>query len=443
MLDGYKQKISNFKIEPPGLFRGRGEHPKMGKLKRRVNPEDITLNLDKKSPVPPAPPGHKWKAVVHERSVTWLATWHENIAGQNKYIMLNPASKLKGEKDWQKYEKARALHKCVDKIRDNYQLDMKSKDMKTRQKATALYLIDRLALRAGGDKDEDSADTVGCCNLRVEHIRLEEETSSGEECHVVHFDFLGKDSIRYQNTVEIEKRPFKNLKLFQCGPADKKGHDTMKKAGTELFDRLKVQELNTYLQEQMDGLTAKVFRTYNASITLQRQLDEMSSAESFASETVPSKMLTYNRANRAVAVLCNHQRSIPKTFDASMGNLQKKIDERREQVAEAQAKLDEALGAKRGRSRKDSDSPEVEKLRKAHAKQVEMLDKLNVQATDKEENKTIALSTSKLNYLDPRISIAWCKKHGVDVGKVFNKTQREKFQWAIDMVEGMDEEFVF
>lgn len=33
--------------------------------------------------------------------------------------------------------------------------------------------------------------------------------------------------------------------------------------------------------------------------------------------------------------------------------------------------------------------------------------KLEVQATDREENKQIALGTSKLNYLDPRISVAW------------------------------------
>ena len=57
-----------------------------------------------------------------------------------------------------------------------------------------------------------------------------------------------------------------------------------------------------------------------------------------------------------------------------------------------------------------------------------------------EENKEIALGTSKLNYLDPRISIAWCKKHDVPIEKIYNKTQREKFQWAIDMT---DETFVF
>lgn len=32
-------------MEPPGLFRGRGEHPKMGKVKKRVYPRDITINI--------------------------------------------------------------------------------------------------------------------------------------------------------------------------------------------------------------------------------------------------------------------------------------------------------------------------------------------------------------------------------------------------------------
>ena len=66
-------------------------------------------------------------------------------------------------------------------------------------------------------------------------------------------------------------------------------------------------------------------------------------------------------------------------------------------------------------------------------KLVEGLKKLEIQVTDKEENKDIALGTSKLNYLDPRISIAWCKKHKVPIEKIYSKTQRDKFRWAIDM----------
>jgi len=33
LLDGRKEKVGNFRVEPPGLFRGRGEHPRKGSLK--------------------------------------------------------------------------------------------------------------------------------------------------------------------------------------------------------------------------------------------------------------------------------------------------------------------------------------------------------------------------------------------------------------------------
>ena len=46
-MDNHKERIGNFRIEPPGLFRGRGDHPKMGMLKRRIRPEDIIINCSK------------------------------------------------------------------------------------------------------------------------------------------------------------------------------------------------------------------------------------------------------------------------------------------------------------------------------------------------------------------------------------------------------------
>nr|CAH0105880.1 unnamed protein product [Daphnia galeata] len=422
IIDGHKQRIGNFKIEPPGLFRGRGDHPKMGMVKRRVMPEDVIINCSKGT-APKPPPGHKWKEVRHDNTVTWLASWTENVQGQVKYIMLNSASRLKGEKDWQKYEIARQLKDSVEKIRETYKEDWKSKEMKIRQRSVALYFIDKLALRAGNEKDEDQADTVGACSLRVEHISLHEQ-KDGKQCVVV-FDFLGKDSIRYYNEVPVEKRVFKNLQIFMEN----------KKPGDDLFDRLNTTIMNKHLNDLMEGLTAKVFRTFNASNTLQEQLDKLTDPKS----SVTEKILAYNRANRAVAILCNHQRAVPKTFAKSMENLQKKIDTKRETIEDAEksykdlkkeAKKTGSAAAKIAAGKKEK---QVEKLK-------EQLMKLEVQATDREENKEIALGTSKLNYLDPRISVAWCKKNDVPIEKIYNKTQRDKFQWAIDMA---GPEFVF
>uniref|UniRef100_A0A8C3DSM3 DNA topoisomerase I n=2 Tax=Corvus TaxID=30420 RepID=A0A8C3DSM3_CORMO len=390
ILDGHREKIGNFKTEPPGLFRGRGEHPKMGMLKKRIMPEDVVINCSRDSKIPEPPEGHRWKEVRFDNTVTWLASWTENIQNTLKYIMLNPSSKLKGEKDWQKYEVARRLKDVVHEIRAQYRKDWKSKEIKKRQRAVALYFIDKLALRAGNEKEEgETADTVGCCSLRVEHIQLHPQLDGQE--HVVEFDFLGKDSIRYYNKVSVERPVFKNLQLFMKNkdPTD------------DLFDQLTTHFLNKHLQDLMDGLTAKVFRTYNASITLQEQLKALTNPE----DNVAGKLLSYNRANRAVAILCNHQRSIPKTFAKSMQFLQEKIDAKKKQVEEAQEEVKKAEDE--FEDTKDAKAEaNVERKKKLLKRLEEQLARLNVQATDKEENKQIALGTSKLNYLDPRISVA-------------------------------------
>ncbi|KAI5098081.1 DNA topoisomerase I, mitochondrial isoform X1, partial [Silurus meridionalis] len=459
MLDHHRERIGNFKIEPPGLFRGRGEHPKQGMLKKRLQPEDVIINCSRDSRIPQAPAGHSWKEVRHDNTVTWLASWTENVQGSCKYIMLNANSKLKGEKDWEKYEVARKLKTCVDSIRAQYHEDLKSKQMGTRQRAVALYFIDKLALRAGNEKEEgETADTVGCCSLRVEHITLH-DTLDEEKC-VVEFDFLGKDCIRYYNKVPVSKRVFKNLKLFMQN----------KQEGDDLFDRLNTAMLNKHLSSLMPGLTAKVFRTYNASMTLQQQLKELSNCKSptdsihcfFFLPHVQVQRIwwrsccptTERTARLQFSVTISGRRQRPssspwQTFRSSKYThpicilearmAKKKIVSRKEQLALAKKELKQAKKEAKGNS-DNKLLAVIEKKKKAVQRCEEQLLRMEVQATDREENKQIALSTSKLNYLDPRISVAWCKNMEVQLDKIYNKTQRDKFAWAIDMTEP---DFVF
>jgi DNA topoisomerase-1 len=71
----------------------------------------------------------------------------------------------------------------------------------------------------------------------------------------------------------------------------------------------------------MKGLTAKVFRTYNASFTLQDLLDK----EDLEGKSLQEKLNAYNKANRMVAILCNHHRSVPKTHGQSMDKMSQKV----------------------------------------------------------------------------------------------------------------------
>jgi DNA topoisomerase I len=79
---------------------------------------------------------------------------------------------------------------------------------------------------------------------------------------------------------------------------------------------------------------------------------------------------------------------------------------------------------------KDEDAidVEIEKL-KSKLKDQELTKKV------KDDNKTVALGTSKINYCDPRISVAWCKRNDVPLSKIFNKSLIQKFPWAMDIEE--------
>lgn len=107
--------------------------------------------------------------------------------------------------DMKKYEKARRLKLKIDDIRKDYLQKIEDKDTRNRQLGVATYLIDMLALRAGNEKDTDEeADTVGCCSLRVEHVTLLPDNQ-------LKLDFLGKDSMRYENTVTIIPEAWKAI----------------------------------------------------------------------------------------------------------------------------------------------------------------------------------------------------------------------------------------
>ncbi|GMF00019.1 unnamed protein product [Ambrosiozyma monospora] len=171
-LNGRKEQVGNFRIEPPGLFRGRGAHPKTGKLKRRVPPENVIINIGKEAKVPEPPAGHQWAEVRHDNSVAWLAMWRENIMNSVKYVRFAQNSSLKGMSDFKKFEKARELKKYIDVIREDYRKKLKSELMIDRQIAVATYLIDVFALRAGGEKSDEEADTVRIPSDSIKKLKL-------------------------------------------------------------------------------------------------------------------------------------------------------------------------------------------------------------------------------------------------------------------------------
>jgi DNA topoisomerase-1 len=72
------------------------------------------------------------------------------------------------------------------------------------------------------------------------------------------------------------------------------------------------------------------------------------------------------------------------------------------------------------------------------AKLKQQIEAEEVKVKNKEDNKAVALGTSKINYMDPRITIAWCKRREVPIEKIFTKTLRSKFAWAMSVPKAYD-----
>ena len=487
----FRCKSYSQSVEPPGAFRGRGEHPKMGKLKQRVLPEQVMVNISEDAPTPMCTvPGHAWGEVRHDPTVQWLCQWTENINNQNKYMQLAAMSSFKGKSDRSKYNKAAKLCGNIDKIRADYKKNLTSKSHETRQLATAMWVIDRLALRVGGEKDTDEeADTVGCCSLRVEHLKFD-PNNEGDGTKEIELEFLGKDSMLFKQTIDfgsvlytqnngMGEQVYENFKAF-C---------KKKKSTDEVFSDLTPTILNGHLKGIMEGLTAKVFRTYNASKTLQDELMKTEQSASWNRMSAAEKVVEYNNANREVAILCNHQKSVSKAQEAGLETLGTKLDKLKDQkrvlkkilkkitsggdgkipTKKDPAKLAEKVNAalEKAKNMKEKATTKEEKIAATEADEKakilkkeladvkfndahlwdtvpkqdqvikriqnwsEKIKKMELNIKHKDDNKEVSLGTSKLNYMDPRISVAWCKRNEVPIEKIFSKTLRNKFNWAM------------
>lgn len=351
LVDGTPQKAGNVTVEPPGLFLGRGAHPKAGRVKTRILPEQITINHSADHPPPAPPAGHKWGEVVERKDVTWLALWRENINGNFKYVFLDASSNFKTESDREKFEKARRLDACVKQVRSDVLKNLTSKDRVDRMVATIVWLIDNFSLRAGNEKGEDEAETYGVCSLRCGHATLVPPNQ-------LNLSFLGKDSMKFEETLTINNTDvYKNIAMFLKtdgtkvnGVLQKKGPDdpifAAPKVRGDKMTPLPPDVVNQFLGKYMKGLSAKVFRTYNASATFQGLLDHTEdwlAARPTAQEREinPANLrIAYNEANRQVAILCNHQKTVNHvTLSKSLDRTRDKIYGLKYDIYKEQQKL--------------------------------------------------------------------------------------------------------
>ncbi|MDW0251017.1 MAG: DNA topoisomerase I [Nitrososphaeraceae archaeon] len=405
-IDGIEVDVANWLVEPPGIFMGRGLHPLRGRWKPRVTPKDVTLNLGQDASAPEGP----WKAIVHDHYSTWLASWIENLTGKRKYVWLHDSSYLRQGNDKAKYDTAKKLEYYISDIEKEIINQMlNSKDVTRKKIATVCYLIYKLAMRVGDEKDTDEADTIGASTLRVEHLKF---PKLGDKVQI-EFNFLGKDSVPWQKTLEISspdtKALYENLLFFMKG----------KNKSDEIFEDITSSKVNKFLRsidkENVPNLTAKVFRTCIATAIVKQHLSEPILKVN-KNESEFKKVYVAKIANLQAAITCNHKKGIdPKNpaskkawekFEQSLENKKEKIRQLRMELKEKKWKT------------------ELQKLRKE-----QRVEKLEFQLRLQKETKDYNLGTSLRNYIDPRVFKSWCDYVDLDWTKIYTSTLQRKFKW--------------
>jgi DNA topoisomerase-1 len=250
-------------------------------------------------------------------------------------------------------------------------------------------------MRVGDEKDPDEADTVGAITLRKEHISFPEDGK-------IHFDFLGKDCVRWEKDALAPAEIIGNIQEFM---------DTSK---AYLFEGVDSKRVSRFLSEKMPKLTAKVFRTWKCTSTLEDELKKKQPLENGpVTKDSPDYLKTYHAkiANYEVAVVANHKKKIPPTFDQRLEKKEASL-----KALEAQLQSKKAAGKK------------TESLEKRKAKAE--LD-VNLMKLTKEYN----LGTSLKSYIDPTAYVKWAKKVRFDIEKFYPKTLRNKFSWALQSIK--------
>ncbi|MCK5402518.1 hypothetical protein KAI60_00245, partial [Candidatus Bathyarchaeota archaeon] len=383
---------------------------------------------------------------------------------------LSESSALKQKNDIEKFNKANELHKNIRKVQRYIIKNLNAENVKRRKIATVCFLIYHLKIRVGDEKDSDEADTVGASTLRSEHLTFNSDGT-------VTFNFLGKDSIPYRFKAKLPANVINNLKDFVAG------------AQNTLFDGISSKHVNEFLNEIMTGLSAKVFRTFYASNAVRAKLEK-----TLIKSTDPQyiKKYTARIANIEAAKICNHRRSIPRTWKSSLEKKKKRLKILRNRAKRFQYQIQTKIKLrkmlyeekfckkeanlkvmneklleykqllikkkqqgkvvhsleKRISQKRKTIMQQKRRLKNYKIQHTEKMKKLNQRLDDRKQRDKVAidkqkyrinlqketrdynLTTSLKSYIDPRIFYHWGRKHDFDWKKYYSKNLQKKFSWV-------------
>jgi len=360
-----------------------------------------------------------WKKVVWSQNL-WTAKWDDKLRGKEKYVWLSDTSAVKQAREKEKFDKAIELGKEYEKIKKHITDNLAAEDLKRRKIATVCYLIDALSMRVGDEKDEDEADTVGATTLTKDNVIIKQN-------NLVRFDFLGKDSVRWEKEIVLPEQVVKNLKEFMAG------------SQSEIFEGVRSENVKLFLNEVVPGLTSKVFRTFHASKAVE---DYFKKTDVKREDVEDYKKYFATMANLQAAVVCNHKRTLPKSWENTLQNKMERLKVMKERLEE---KRNKAIDVLEQRIKKLESMQPTEKRGMKLEGYKKKLNSLKVGISEKDEEKIkkmelkiklmketrdYNLNTSLKSYIDPRIYWKWSNKVNFNWKKYYSKTLQRKFSWV-------------
>ena len=453
VVNGEPAELSNYVVEPSGIFMGRGQHPLRGRWKEGARQSDVTLNL---SPDALRPPGD-WAEIIWQPESLWVARWKDKLSGKLKYVWLSDTVPIKQAREAEKFDQAIKLHARLDSVRAHIAQDLDAPDPRKRMIATACYLIDILCLRVGDEKDADEADTIGATTLRPEHVTLHPDGKA-------EFHFLGKDSVEWHKTLALPDQVRRNVEeLIRNARPSSNGRGNDGKFNPtrdlpQLFPDISSRNVNAYLSGLMPGLTAKVFRTHHATAAVQESLEK--------SKVTPGdpeyvKWAAATDANLEAAILCNHTKMYTGNWEARKARFEERLEKAHARVAryetriedlaqrlaalevEASEKIETAKTALQREKRETHYQKRIERAQQRIVKAHEMLEraqnsagKIEAQMRVAGQKRTWNLGTSLKSYIDPRVYYRWGQRVEYDVlERYYPKALRRRLDWIREASE--------
>jgi len=385
-VDGQKLEIANWTSEPSCLFAGRGDHPQRGKWKDGPSKSDITLNSSTITDAEAKKAG--WAGAVWEPNKMYVASWKDKLTGKIKYVWFSDTAFLKQNREKEKFQKAETLGKQIKTIEQHIQRNLDAKDEERRKVATVAWLILAVNMRVGDEKDPDEADTVGAITLRAEHVKIDGDR--------LNFHFLGKDSVEWDKTLQAPPEVIRNIQQY------------VQTSKQYLFEGVDSKKVARFLSEKIPKLSAKVFRTWKCTTTLEDALKSETTEEKVTKES-PDYKKTYvaKMANYEVAVVANHKKKVPPTFEQRLAKKENNL-----KTLKAQLETKKAAGKK-------TESLEAR------------IDKAELDIKLTKLTREYNLGTSLKSYIDPAAYVKWAKKVKFDITKFYPKTLQKKFSWAL------------